>query len=173
MIRRTEVFPIGHFYKTHGISGELAFSFTTDIFDRTDSSYWVLEMDGVFVPFYVVSCRFHSDSSAFVRLEGIVTEQQAKEMIGKVVYYPAIYAEKEDENDDNSIDSLIGFKVIDKNEGDLGEITGIEDSTMNVLLVVSDGSNELLIPAAGDYIIKMDMKKRILHVDLPEEYLDL
>lgn len=173
MIRRTDVFPIGHFYKTHGISGELAFSFTTDIFDRTGSPYWVLEMDGVLVPFFIESCRSHSDSSAFVRLEGIVNDQQAKELTGKEVYYPTLFAAEEAEPDTDNLNVLIGFKVTDKTMGELGEIIDIEDSTMNVLLIVSDGTNEVLIPVAGDFITRIDAMQRVIHVDLPEDYLDL
>jgi 16S rRNA processing protein RimM len=172
MIRRTDVFPIGHFYKTHGISGELAFSFTTDVFDRTGSPYWVLEIDGVLIPFFVLTCKLRSDSSALVRFEGIVTEQQAKELIGKDVFYPVLFSE-EDEPDDDSLNGLFGFKVEDKASGDLGEIIGIEDSTINVLIIVSNGENEVLIPIAGDYITKIDAKKRVIHVDLPDGYLDL
>jgi 16S rRNA processing protein RimM len=172
MIRRTEVFQIGHFYKTHGISGELAFSFTTDIFDRTEAPYWILDIDGVLVPFFIESYRFRSDSSALVKFEGINNEQQAKEMVGKEVYYPLSFADEE-EPDTDDLSMLTGFKVKDKSAGVLGEVVTIEDSTMNVLLVVSNGSNEILIPVAGDLITKIDTVKRVIFVDLPDEYLDL
>ena len=172
MIRRTEVFQIGHFYKTHGISGELSFSFTTDVFDRAESPYWVIDIDGVLVPFFLISCRFRSDSSALVRFEGISNEQQAKELVGKEVFYPLKFAE-EDEPEEDNLNMLVGFRVEDLSAGYLGEVMGIEDSTMNILLVVSNGDREVLIPVAGDFITGIDTKKQVINVDLPEGYLEL
>jgi 16S rRNA processing protein RimM len=172
MIKETDVFPIGHFYKTHGTSGELAFSFTTDVFDRTASPYWVIDMDGILVPFFIQSCRIRSGSSALVRLEGIDDESQARTLVGKEVSYPVAFADdKEPEPDDWN--ALTGFKVTDEARGPLGEVIAIDDSTINLLLVVSNGKKEVLIPVAGDYITGIDAEERILWVFLPGELLDL
>jgi 16S rRNA processing protein RimM len=174
MIKKTEVFQIGHFYKTHGVSGELSLSFTTDIFDRTESPYWVLDMDGIFVPFFVESYRFRSDSSALVILEGIDNEKKAKELVGKTVFYPVEYADNEDNvSTEDDVSAIIGYNVSDKNHGSLGQIISIDDSTINVLLVVEGDNGEVLIPVAGDFLLEIDSKSRTLHVELPEGYLEL
>ncbi len=174
MIKKAEVFQIGHFYKTHGISGELSFSYTTDIFDRTEAPYWVLEMDGILVPFFVESYRFRSDSSALVMLEGINNEFKAKELVGKTVYYPVAFADnEEEESSENDVSAIIGYNVSDKNHGNLGQILSIDESTLNVLLVVEGEMGEILIPLAGDFLLGIDKKSRTLHVELPEGYLEL
>ena len=36
MIKEEEVFKIGKINKPHGVKGEMSFTFTDDIFDRTD-----------------------------------------------------------------------------------------------------------------------------------------
>ena len=53
MITREELIRIGRFNKPHGVKGELSFTFTDDVFDRTECSYIVCEIDGIFVPFFV------------------------------------------------------------------------------------------------------------------------
>jgi 16S rRNA processing protein RimM len=172
MISKTEVFPIGHFYKTHGLNGELGFSFTSDVFDRTESPYWVLDMDGIFVPFFVETYRFRSDSSALVILSGIDDEMKARLLVGKTVYYPVSY---DDDIDDETIntDILIGYKVIDEVNGDLGEIKAVDDSTLNVLIMVSDGEREILIPVAGGFLTNLDNDKKVMYVSLPQDLIDL
>jgi len=172
MIRRTAVFPIGHFYKAHGISGELAFSYTSDVFDRTEAPYWVMDMDGILVPFFIESCRIQSGSSALVRLNGVENEQQAKSLIGKEVCYPVAYAD-ENEPDPDDWNALIGYSVIDEAAGSIGEIVAAEDSTINVLLVVSDGQKEVLIPVAGTFITGVDASERKMWVSLPDDLLNL
>ncbi len=172
MISKTEVFPIGHFYKTHGLNGELGFNFTSDVFDRTESPYWVLDMDGILVPFFVESYRFRTDSTALVILSGIDDETKARQLVGKTVYYPSSYDDNEDDGTINT-DILTGYKVIDEVFGDLGEITSVDDSTLNVLIVVSDGEREILIPVAGGFLKNMDNDKKIIYVSLPQELIDL
>ena len=53
MIKRDEVFRIGIINKPHGVKGEVSFTFTDDVFDRTDEcDYLVLLLDGILVPFF-------------------------------------------------------------------------------------------------------------------------
>ena len=43
MITREELIKIGRFNKPHGVKGELSFTFTDDVFDRTECPYIVCE----------------------------------------------------------------------------------------------------------------------------------
>ena len=45
MITREELIRIGRFNKPHGVKGELSFTFTDNVFNRTDSSYIVYEIN--------------------------------------------------------------------------------------------------------------------------------
>ena len=68
MIRAEEVYKIGMFNKPHGISGELQFTFTDDIFDRVEAEYVVCPMDGILVPFFIEAYRFRSDTTALMKV---------------------------------------------------------------------------------------------------------
>ena len=64
---------------------------------------------------------------------------------------------------------LLGFKVEDVNHGELGEIVAVDDSTMNVhFLPLRKGGEELLLPAHEEFITKLDKKKRLLTVEVPD-----
>ena len=79
MITREELIRIGRFNKPHGVKGELSFTFTDDVFDRTECSYIVCEIDGIFVPFFIEEYRFKSDTTAFTVIDS------EKGVLGKIV----------------------------------------------------------------------------------------
>ena len=53
MIREQEVYRIGKIGKPHGINGELTFYFEDDVFDRVETEYLVLDIEGILVPFFM------------------------------------------------------------------------------------------------------------------------
>jgi 16S rRNA processing protein RimM len=172
MIRQSEVILIGYFYKTHGVNGELAFSYTSNVFDRTKSPYWVLEMEGLLVPFYINSCHIRSNESALVCLDGINDALMAKALVGKQVYYPISYAD-EAIDDIEEIPELIGYQVVDEFYGVLGNITLVDDSTLNILLIAQGDRGEVMIPVAGDFIKEVDDERKLILVCLPESLIHL
>ena len=50
----------------------------------------------------------------------------------------------------------------------MGEIVAVDDSTMNVLFAIEKDGEELLLPAHEEFIIKLDKKKRLLTVEVPD-----
>jgi len=167
VIRKEDVYRIGQLTKPHGIKGEVAFSFTDDIFDRTDEcDYLVCLMDGIMVPFFMEEYRFKSDTVALVKFEGVDTAEQARRFTNIEVYYPTRYAE---ESDELSWSYFVGFRIEDEHLGLLGEVEEIDETTINTLFVIRrpDGE-ELLIPAQEAFITDMDHKQRIIRMDLPE-----
>ena len=87
MITREELIRIGRFNKPHGVKGELSFTFTDDVFDRTECSYIVCEIDGIFVPFFIEEYRFKSDTTALIKLEDVLFEVEYN---GRLLLIPAV-----------------------------------------------------------------------------------
>ena len=94
MISEDDVYKIGVLAKTHGVGGELGFTFTDDVFDRVEADYLICRMDGILVPFFLEDYRFRSNSMALVKFEGIDTEAQARRMVGVEVFFPKALAEE-------------------------------------------------------------------------------
>lgn len=167
MIKRDELVKIGQFNRPHGLKGELAFTFTNDIFDRTDCKYIICPINGIFVPFFMEEYRFRTDSTALMKLVDVDSSEEAKMFTNVDIYFPKRYL-KEEQKMQVGRDFFLNFKVIDKNEGELGHIVEVEDSTANVLFVIDKGDGEqLLIPAVDEFVVKMDEKKKIIYMDVP------
>ena len=172
MIKIEDVYRIGLINKPHGVHGELLFTFDDDIFDRMEADYIICMMDGILVPFFFESYRFRSDSTALIKLEGIDTEQQARRMTNVEVFFPKEHVE---ELEDNELiwSYFVGFLIKDVNEGEIGKVIDVDDSTINTLFVVDHNDTEVLIPAQEDFIVDLDREKRVITMQIPAGLLDL
>ena len=90
MIKKEDVYQIGRIGKPHGVKGEVLFHFSDDVFDRAESEYLILEVDGILVPFFMEEYRFRSDETALVRFCDINTQEQARQLTGSDVYSCAV-----------------------------------------------------------------------------------
>lgn len=170
MIRKEEVFKIGVINKPHGVKGEVSFTFTDDIFDRVDCDYLILLMDGILVPFFMEEYRFRSDNVALVKFEDIDTAEEARKFTNVEVYFPKKFMDEQE--DVTSWNFFIGFRVEDVHHGYLGEITDVDDTTMNVLFSIEKDGEELLLPAHEEFIIDLDRKKKVMKVDVPDGLIE-
>ena len=169
MIREEEVYQIGKLGKTHGVKGEISFLFDDDVFDRVDTDYLILKIDGIFVPFFIEEYRFKSDSNAIVKFEDIDTQERARELTGCEVFFPRDFADNDDDN--ISWAAIVGFDIIDAKSGNkIGCITSVDDTTINILFELEDGR---LIPASEDLITAIDQQARTITMHLPAGLLDL
>ena len=173
MILKEDVFPIGEIVKPHGVSGEMTFSFTTDIFDTEDIDFMIIEIQGIFVPFYIDEYRFKSGSTGMIKFEGVQSDEQARAFSGLTLYVQKKYLDKV-EAEEIELDYFVGFSLIDEVSGEIGLISEVDQTTENTLLVIDrKDEDELLIPFGLDYILAVDHKKKIISVKLPEGLLDL
>ena len=173
MIRKEEVYQIGRIGKPHGVKGEVLFHFSDDVFDRTESEYLILEVDGILVPFFMEEYRFRSDETALVRFCDINTQEEARELTGCDVYF--LRSEVPEDDDQLTWAQIVGFSIIDEQSGrSIGTISAIDDSTINTLfeLRTPDG-RDVLIPASDDLIADVDTESQTITMTIPEGLLDL
>jgi 16S rRNA processing protein RimM len=171
MIKKEDIFPIGQTNKPHGIKGELGFSFTTDVFDREKCKFFILKTENIFVPFFIEDYRINTLNTGFVKFEDIENENDAKELSNSEIYLPNRYAE-EVEPSVTDLRYFIGFEIFDGNsKKNLGKITDINDDTANILFELAE--QNLLIPAAEEFITDINHKKKLIYVNLPEGLLEV
>jgi len=168
MITRSELVQIGQFKKPHGIKGEITFTFTNDSFIEIDRPFFVCEIDGIFVPFLVTEYRIISDSTAYIQLKNIDSEQKVRFLSNKPVFFPRKQMINDVEKKSFSWDSFTGFTVIDKSLGKIGTIVEIDKTTVNTLFIVENGDKEILIPAVKEFIVRIDEERGELVLELPE-----
>ena len=169
MIKLEEVYKIGKLGKVHGVKGEISFLFDDDVFDRMDADYLILDIDGIFVPFFIEEYRFKSDSNALMKFDGIDTMERARELTGCDVYFPRKMSEADEGH--LSLAEIIGYSLIDaQTRKEVGKIAAIDDSTINLLFELEDGK---LIPAPEELITNVDTKNHQIEIKLPEGILEL
>jgi 16S rRNA processing protein RimM len=60
--------------------------------------------------------------------------------------------------------SLTGYRVLDTDQGELGTIIHVDETTINTLITLD---NDLLIPLHEDFIIEIDQANQLLTICLP------
>lgn len=175
MIKQEEVFKIGKLAKTHGLKGEIAFRFDSDIFDQVECPYLVLKIDEILVPFFIEEYRFKGSETALLTFENIDSEEKASKLQGLEVYFPRkYYTEAEEKQElDYSWEYFIGFVAIDNNAGVLGTIVEIDTQTINTLFrIEAEDGEEYIIPAVEEFILGIDNDKKELMLELPEGLIE-
>lgn len=169
MIATKDVIKIGYLKKSHDIKGEITLVFEKSAYADADTDFYFLEIDGIFVPFFIEEITFNTDISARVKFEDIDDETRASQFANL-----SVYAHRESighESEDESLDDwtfFIGYTIIDQHNNQLGEITAVDDSTLNVLFLVKSDETERMIPATEDFITSIQPEEHILYMELPD-----
>lgn len=174
MIKRDDVYRIGTIGKSHGVKGEVSFRFDDDVFDRVDADYLVLDIDGILVPFFIEEYRFRGNETAIVKFEDVDSQDGARALTGSEVFFPHSLADSS-QTGEMSLPELVGYTVVDASDGnDIGTLCGIDDTTVNMLFVISasDG-REILVPVNPDWIDEVDSGRRRIVMMMPPGLLEL
>ena len=172
MIPEDKVFLAGKITKPHSLYGEVLLEISRlDIDEWMDLDYVIISVDDIYVPFYIEEVRTKNTQSLLLKMEGVDSEEDARSLVGKQVFLPIELMPTDEE--DLTLNDLVGYVVCDVEHGMLGEVTHVDDSTLNVLLVVNGEMGEILIPAIDDFVIGVDPDTRMISVELPEALLDL
>ncbi|MBR6715247.1 MAG: 16S rRNA processing protein RimM [Prevotella sp.] len=173
MITQDEVYKIGRIGKPHGIQGEVHFLFDDDVFDRVESDYLILDIDGILVPFFMEEYRFRGESSALVKFCDIDTQDKAHELTNCDVYFPYNLTDEDPEN--IRWTQIIGFNLVDtRTQQNIGSVIGIDDNTMNILFEVETPDKKIiLVPANEELIEEVNTDNKYISIQVPEGLLDL
>ena len=172
MIKASELTAIGAIVKPHGVKGEMVISMRDDRIDIGRTECIVMDMDGIYVPFFIENVRQKGRESFIIAIDGIDSDTKASEFTGKTVYAlrDHMAATSDDDADDGFYASdLIGFKALKPDGSTTGTITDIEDSTLNVLAIIltADGRT-VYMPLAEEFITDIDPDSRTITFDAPE-----
>lgn len=168
MIRLEEIAPIGVFGKTHGIKGEINLELNFD-FDLEDTEYIIVDVDGIFVPFFIDEYRYKTDTTALILFEDITTEERIRPFFNKTAYVKKEVL-SENENDEMSINYYVGFTMQTAEGKEIGQIVEIDDSTANILFILD---NDTLVPVGTVEVIDLNPEKHTMVVELPEGLIDI
>ena len=90
----------------------------------------------------------------------------------KEVYLPISCLPKL-ENGEVYLHELINCEVIDDSLGNIGKIIGVNDQTLQRLLIVKQGKKEILIPYIVQFVYEKDTTNKIVKTKLPEGFMEI
>ncbi len=171
MIPREQLCAIGAFLKPHGVKGELnaVFDGGGAVLDGLRCIF--IEIEGLMVPFFLVSHRSRGSHAELVILADVGSEQQARPFVGKEIY--ALRSEVPEDSDGFYLSDLEGFAVV-ADGTPIGRVSGFDDSTANVLMFVDDaGGRRRILPVADEFFEAVDADTQTIYLTLPEGILEL
>ena len=163
MITTEQVISIGHITRTHGKRGEIQCLTTNEYWDNAAATFLILSIDNILVPFRVLDWRGKGSDSLIFQLNHITDEQAAQPLIGCPAYMLLSDMNEEDEVMP-TWQSLLGYRGIDTDQGELGTITHVDETTINTLITLN---NNQLIPLHEDFIIHIEPDKQLITICLP------
>jgi len=167
MIDLSDYIVAGIITKTHGVHGQVVMQLNNLSFENILKLESVsIEIDGLPVPFFIESYSSRNSTSIILSLEDIEKEEKAIELIDKNVFVKSDTILL-DPKANEQINSLTGYKIIDKKLGEIGILKEILELHKNPLLRIMKGRKEILIPFHDEFIIKIDDKNKTIFVKTP------
>ena len=164
---------LGKVTRKFSFKGELIVFLDTD----TPSHYYglkkvFLKFDNSYIPYFISKISKYKNNSVRVKFEDVKNESEAMELINYEIFLPIEELPKL-EGKKFYYHEVIGFKVIDINHGEIGEITHINDQTPQHLFVIKSSGKEILIPINDDFILDLDRINKIVNLKIPEGLLKI
>ena len=156
---------VGQIINTHGLKGELK------VYPLTDDSNRFKELKSVYVDGIlknITGCKLQS-KKVILKIEGIDSIEKALEYKGKYLEVSRENAVKLEEGRYFIVD-IVGCRVIDEEGVFYGEISEVIHTHHNDVYWIK-GDNELLIPAIGDIVLKVDIEKKEIIIKPVETWM--
>ncbi len=172
-MKKKDCFFLGKIVKKYSFKGELLAKLDTDepeLYDQLESV--LIDVRGKLLPFFVERSQLHKSDLLRLKLEDVETEADADALLKAELYLPLTFLPKL-EGDKFYFHEVIGFTVVDKSFGEVGIITGVNDTTAQALFEIDREGTEILVPLNDHFIQKLDRKNKILDIDVPEGLIEL
>lgn len=172
-MRKEDCFYLGKIVKKYSFKGELLVKLDTDqpeLFEDMESVF--VEYRKKLVPYFIEDSYLHKSELLRVKFEDVDSEEEADALLGSELYLPLEFLPKLSGNQ-FYYHEVIGFKAEDESYGEIGEITGVNDSTAQALFEIDYNGQQVLIPIIDQFLVKVDREQKKIFLKLPEGFMDL
>ena len=164
---------IGKIAATRGLQGAVVLTHVVG------SAGWVKEGLALFIelrkdsriPYFIQMVERAGEEDCVVMLEDVAGIEAARPLVGKAVYVESTVLEKG--ADEKSPLRWIGYKLVDKTLGGIGQIEDVMQAGPQWLAQIKRGEKEVLIPLVEAFIIEVNSRNKYVRMDLPDGLLDL
>jgi 16S rRNA processing protein RimM len=172
-MNKDDFYYLGKITKPFGSKGQVVAFLDVDEplhYSKLESVY--IDLDGEWVPFLIESVEIHVGRKVLLHFEDVNTTEDAAAYTGREMYLPltslpALKGKK------FYYHEIKGFSVIDAMHGFIGTLVKVIDLPRQSLLQIASGDKEILIPLVDEIIVKVDRKKKELHIRAPEGLIEI
>jgi 16S rRNA processing protein RimM len=168
----TNYHSIGKLVATFGVNGEVVLQHhlgKKTSLKGLETIFIEMKKDEM-LPYFIQSTRIKNDDELFLKIEGLDTKEAAHKLMQKQVW---LSQEDFDKYASKSAPiALLGYHIINGG-ADLGEILEVIEQPHQILCRIDLNGKEALIPVHENFLLKIDKKKKQVHVELPEGLLDI
>ncbi len=165
-------FKLGKINKAHGLKGDLKATLEAEFpinFSKLESVF--VNINNKLIPFFIEKISVQG-KKAILSLEDIYDLTTVAPLLDKDLYLPLLLL-PEDDGTIFKYTDLIGYTVADKTLGLLGMITDVYILPGQDVLSMDYKNKQILIPASEELITKLEKKKKIVHIEIPEGLLEI
>lgn len=168
---KEECYYLGRITKPFGVKGQVIFFLDVDDpaeYANLDSV--LVETKTGLVPYFIEDLNL-KDNKAIVTFEEL-TPEESTALVGHNLYLPLDLLPKLEGNK-FYFHEVIGFKVIDEEHGDIGNIQSVIEYPAQPLFQIMKKDVEILIPVIDPVIKKVDRESKTIYIDAPKGLIDL
>jgi 16S rRNA processing protein RimM len=172
-MNKDDYFYLGKVLKTYGSKGHLLVFLDVDDPEKYSGIDTIfIGIDNDRIPYFINELALKQRNTAVIGFEDIETAQDARLFVGREMYLPSgLLPQLKGKR--FYYHEIIGFTVIDKNHGNIGTLKSILDLPRQSLMQVMFGTKEILLPMVDRILLKVDRKKKELHVLAPDGLIEL
>lgn len=171
-MNRDDFFQAGKVIKPSGSSGDVILSFNKEITNlkKTESAFILLQ--GNLIPFFIDRIESRGRNQYLVSFLDVRTGEEVTPLLGASVFLPNSMQPRKRPGKHYDFD-LEGFRVIDRNFGEIGTVSGVLELPMQELLEVSHQGKQILIPLADEIVEELDEHSKTIYIRAPEGLIEI
>ena len=172
-MKKEKCFYLGKIVKKYSFKGEILVKLDTDqpeIYKYI--KVLLLNINNRLIPYFVAASKLHKRNLLRLKLEGVKTESEAKELLRIEVYLPLDLLPKLD-GKKFYYHEVLGFEIWDKAYGKVGILKSVNDQSLQALFEVERNGLQIFIPIHDEFIMNIDRNNKIINVKTPPGLIDL
>lgn len=173
-MRKEDCIQIGYIAKAHGLKGEVKAVF--DVFDLGEyagvTELYLARKEAPLEKRELKAFKVDAGKQAILKFNGVSDRLEAEALKGSSLYYPEDLLPSLPEGHFYYY-QVLGFQVEDESLGALGTVSEFYDGAGQDVMGMTYQGKEVLIPMAGEIVLRADMDAQKVFTRLPEGLLDL
>lgn len=162
---------IGSVIKPHGRMGAIKVDIDESFLPTlTNLKFMFFKKNGAFVPYFIE--EIESGEIYVVKIEEVDTPESAKIFSGKSIYLRSIDMDTSKVNTNFLVNNLESYQLYN-NGNFVGQILAIEPYPQQMMMSIKVGEKTILIPLIEVWVQSIQVDKKKIFMNFPEELLYL